>query len=233
MRAVRRNGGKAVLVAGVLLFTALPPYRPSAHAQSDAAPILDGAIAAFQRVSTLRADFTQSVRDEMIGTDASSSGEFLQQRPNKFAMRWRQPPGDLILADGSFLWVYLPSTAPNQVVKSAVSGAPGQTPDVVAEFLERPRERFNVTWLRTEHVGTRPADALAFVPKRAGGPYRRVILWIDRADSLPHQIEIVEASGTVRRITFDRMRVNQPISPASFTFRPPANARVVDASMND
>jgi outer membrane lipoprotein carrier protein len=199
----------------------------------DANPILDGAVAAFQRVSTLRADFTQSVRDEMIGTNATSRGEFLQQRPNKFAMRWRQPAGDVILADGSYLWVYLPSTAPNQVVKSAVSGAPGQTPDVVAEFLERPRERFTVTYVKNENVGTRPADALAFVPRRGGGPYRRVVLWIDRGDSLPHQVEIIEASGTVRRITFDRLRLNDPIPAASFTFRPPANARIVDASANE
>jgi outer membrane lipoprotein carrier protein len=216
-------------VLGLLLCAA--PLGLSA--QTDANPVLDGAISAFQRVTTMRADFTQVVRDEMIGTNATSRGEWLQQRPNKLAMRWRQPAGDMILADGRNLWVYLPSTAPNQVVKSAVSGSPGQTPDIVADFLERPRERFNVTYVRSEAVGTRAADALAFVPKVAGGAYRRVVIWIDRGDSLPRQFEITEASGTVRRITFDRLQVNRPIPAASFTFRPPAGARVIDASPND
>lgn len=218
---------KLVLTA-VLVLTA-----STVRAQTDANPILDGAIAAFGRVSTLRADFTQTVRDEMIGTNATSRGEFLQQRPNKFAMRWRQPAGDVILADGSWLWVYLPSSAPNQVIRSAVSGQPGQTPDLVAEFLERPRERFTIAYLKADAIGGRPADALTFTPKRRDGPYQRVIIWVDRADSLPHQVEITEASGTVRRITFDRMRVNATLPASSFTFRPPPNARVVDASTNE
>jgi outer membrane lipoprotein carrier protein len=204
---------------------------PACHlAAQDANPILDRAVASFQAVTTLRADFTQQVRDPMIGTNSTSRGEFLQERPNRFSMRWRQPAGDVLLSDGMFLWVYLPSSAPGQVVKAAVSSQPGQSPDVVAEFLDRPRDRFNVTFVRTEDVGARAADVLAFAPKQAGGPYRRVLIWVDRQDSLPHQVEITEASGTVRRITFDRLRVNRPLPANAFTFRPPAGARVVDAS---
>ncbi len=213
----------------MLLLVSLATWRLEAQS-TDANPILDGAIVAFAHVTTLRADFTQTVRDEMIGTNATSRGEWLQQRPNKLSMRWREPAGDVILADGSNLWVYLPSTAPNQVVKSAVNGSPGQTPDIVADFLERPRDRFTISYVKAENVGTRPADALAFVPKHPGGAYRRVVIWIDRTDSLPRQFEITEASGTVRRISFDRLQVNRPIPAASFTFRPPANARIIDAS---
>jgi outer membrane lipoprotein carrier protein len=228
----RRTGGPSHRIAFLaLLVCASAPVRLCA--QADANPVLDAAVTAFRNVTTMRADFTQVVRDEMIGTNATSRGEWLQQRPNKLAMRWRQPAGDLILADGRDLWIYLPSTAPNQVVKSAVTGAPGQTPDIVADFLERPRERFNVTYVRSEPVGTRPADALAFVPKVPGGAYRRVVIWIDRADSLPRQFEITEASGTVRRITFDKLQVNRPIPASSFVFRPPAGARVIDASPNE
>jgi len=225
MRAVGRYGGRAVMALGLLI--ALPPCRLTAQ---DANSILDRATAAFQAVTTLRADFTQHVNDPMIGSNSTSRGEFLQERPNRFSMRWRQPAGDVLLSDGMFLWVYLPSSAPGQVVKAAVTGQPGQSPDVVAEFLERPRERFNVTFVKSENVGTRPADLLAFTPKQAGGPYRRVLIWVDRQDSLPHQLEITEASGTVRRITFDRMRVNTAIPSSAFSFRPPAGTRVVDAS---
>jgi len=84
--------------------------------------------------------------------------------------------------------------------------------------------------VRSDAVGGRPADVLSFAPKQAGGPYRRVLLWIDRQDNLPHQVEISEASGTVRRVTLERMRVNTALPGSAFTFRPPAGARVVDAS---
>lgn len=217
-------------IPAALFLCVCASVRPCPLVAQSADSIVDRAVAAFQNVATLRADFTQTVRDEMIGTNSTSRGEFLQQRPNRFAMRWRQPPGDVILSDGSWLWVYLPSSAPNQVVKSAIAGTRGQSPDVVAEFLERPRDRFTITWVRPEPVRGRPADVLSFVPKQAGGAYRRVLLWIDRQDDLPHQVEITEASGAVRRVTLDRVRINAPLPASAFAFRPPPGARVVDAS---
>lgn len=221
------TGGRMLTVAAVLCAASAAPLRAQG---GNADTVLDQAIAAFQDVATLRADFTQTVRDELIGTNATSRGEFLQQRPNRFAMRWRRPAGDVILSDGQYLWVYLPSSAPNQVVKSAIDGRPGQTPDVVAEFLDRPRDRFTITWERADDVGGRPADVLSFTPKRSGGAYRRVLLWIDRRDHLPHRVEITEASGAIRRITFERLRVNPSLPASAFTFRPPAGARIVDTS---
>lgn len=196
----------------------------------DPGPILDRAVAAYGNVTTLRAHFTQSIRDPMLGSDETSRGEFIQQRPNKFAMRWSQPRGDLILADGQYIWVFLPSSTPNQVVRSALSSRTGETGDLVAEFLDRPRDRFTVAHERAEAVGARAADVLALTPRDRNAGYRRVLIWVDRQDDLVRQVEITEASGAVRRITFDRLKVNQPIPSSTFAFRPPAGARVVDAT---
>jgi outer membrane lipoprotein carrier protein len=198
--------------------------------KADAGALLDRAVAAFSHVTTLRADFTQHVRDPMLGTSDTSSGEFLQQRPGRFAMRWRQPAGDLILSDGVALWVYLPSTAPKQVVRSNLSGRPGESADVVSEFLDQPRQRFTVSYVRADSVDSRAADVLSLVPKQGNLPYRRVLIWVDREDDLVRRVEISEGSGAVRRITFDRLRTNVPIPASSFTFRLPAGVRVVDAS---
>jgi outer membrane lipoprotein carrier protein len=216
---------------GLLLALAVAVRPLTAAAQGDASTVVDRAVAAYGKVSSLRADFTQVVQDAMIGTDETSRGEFLQMRPNRFAMRWRNPPGDVILADGQTLWVYLPSSTPNQVIRSALAHN-GQTPDVIAEFLDRPRDRFTIVYVKSEPVLHRPADVLSFTPRAQNTAYRRVLVWVDRQDSLPHQVEITEASGTVRRITFDRMRINGAMSASTFVFRPPSGARVVDASQN-
>ena len=195
-----------------------------------AASVTDRAVAAFQHVTTLRADFTQTVHDEMLGTDETSRGEFLQQRPNKVAMRWREPSGDLIVVDGETLWVYLPSSTPGQATRSDVRGRTGQSPDPVGEFLDRPQERFTITYVKAEAVGGRPADVVQLVPKQPDAPYRRVQIWVDRQDALPRRVEIVEASGAVRRLTFDRLRVNGTLPASAFTFTPPHGVRVVDAT---
>ena len=197
----------------------------------DAGAILDRAVAAMNRVTTLRADFTQRIRDQMLGTDETSSGEFLQQRPGRFAMRWHRPAGDVIVADGQALWVYLPSTAPKQVVRSTLSGKPGESADFVAEFLDHPRQRFAVSYVRADTVGTRPADVLALVPRQNTNlPYQRALIWVDQADSLVRRVEISEGSGAVRRVTLDHLRVNTALPASSFKFTPPAGTRVVDAS---
>jgi outer membrane lipoprotein carrier protein len=203
---------------------------PLAAQAPDAGAILDRAAAAMSRVTSVRADFTQRIRDQMLGTDESTSGEILQQRPGRFAMRWRHPAGDQIVADGQVLWVYLPSTAPRQVVRSTLSGKPGESADFVTEFLDHPRQRFTVSYVRADTVGTRPADVLSLVPRQGNLPYQRAVIWVDRADSLVRRVEISEGSGAVRRITLDHLRVNTALPASSFRFTPPAGTRVVDAS---
>lgn len=225
---VRRSGGRAVSRGGVvlMLLTAGPPVA----AAQNATAILDRAVQAYAQVRTLRADFVQLVRDPMLGDTATSRGEFLQQRPDKFAMRWTQPRGDVIVADGDTLWLYLPSSAPNQVVRASASGGEGPGVDLVAEFLERPQAKFTVAYERADSVGARAADVLALTPRNRNAPYRKVLVWVDRQDALLRRVEITEATGAVRRVTFDRLRVNTTIPAALFTFRPPRGARVVDAS---
>jgi outer membrane lipoprotein carrier protein len=232
MRRVRRSGGqqRQIQQAALLCFlTACPPVV-SLQAQN-ASAILDRAVAAYANVQTLSADFVQLVRDPMLDDTATSRGQFLQQRPNRFAMRWTQPRGDVVVADGQYLWVYLPSSAPNQVIRSALTqGTAGTGADIVAEFLDRPQSRFTVAFERAEPVAGRPAEVLALTPRDRNAPYRRVLIWVDREDALVRRVEISEAAGSVRRITFDRLRTNIAIPAASFTFQPPRGARVVDAS---
>jgi outer membrane lipoprotein carrier protein len=222
----RRPAVTLVLVAAVA--AAWVPSRTVAAQNADS--VLAHAERALDAVRTLRASFVQRVRDQMLGTDETSSGELLLQRPGKFVMRWRRPAGDMILEDGSVLWVYLPSTAPHQVVRTALSGKPGESADFVEEFLDHPAQRFAVSYLRADSVGGRAADVLTLVPRTGNVPYQQVRLWVDRDDGLPRRFEITEAAGSVRRVTLDRLRVNVPIPAASFVFKPPAGARVIDAT---
>ena len=220
---------RAAAAAPALLLALGAAPRLAAQAP-DADTVLQHAVAALRDVRTLRADFTQRIRDPMVGSDETSSGVLLLQRPDHFVMRWERPKGDLILQDGQALWVYLPSTAPHQVVRTALTGKPGESMDFVEEFLDRPRQRFVVTWVGADSVGARPADVLALVPRQPNAPYQKVLIWVDRGDGLARRFEINEGSGAVRRITLDHLQVNPPIAASSFVFKPPAGVRVIDGS---
>ncbi len=218
---------RTALGALALIFAAagrLPAQQPAADS------ILDRAVAALSRARTLRADFVQQVHDPMLGTDETSSGEILRRSPGEFAMRWRRPAGDLIIVNGGVLWVYLPSTAPKQAVRQTLSGKPGESADFVSEFLDHPRRRFAVSWLRADSVGGRAADVLALVPRQNDVPYRRMIVWVDREDGLVRRVQIDDTGGERRTITLDHLRLDAPIPASSFVFRPPRGVRVIDAT---
>src|SRR5436190_1567385 len=81
---------------------------------------LDHAVAAWAKVKTARATFEQTVTNALTGSSADARGEFQQQRPNRLAIRFTDPAGVRIVSDGASVWVYLPSSAPGQVVKRRV-----------------------------------------------------------------------------------------------------------------
>src|SRR4051794_23766111 len=84
------------------------------HAQSVDVTI-DRAVAAWNKVKTMRGTFDQTVTNPLTGSSASAKGKFIQERPNRLAIRFSDPATDAIVSDGKVVWVYLPSSAPNQV----------------------------------------------------------------------------------------------------------------------
>ena len=108
----------------------------------------------------------------MIGGGEPTRGEILRQRPNRFAMRWTHPRGDLFVIDGQYQWIYLPSSTPNQVIRSRLTGRPGESADVFDEFLDKPHERFAVAYVRADRASGRDADVIALTPRE---PRRRVL----------------------------------------------------------
>src|SRR5881396_860693 len=146
--AARRFGG---LMATALFLTAQPPNRPTAQ---DPAPILDRASQSYDTVRTLQADFVQVVDNPMIGDPDTTRGRLYQRRPGYFAMRFTEPKDDRIVADGRHLWLYTPSTTPGQVIRSAIPGTGTTGPNLIGQFVERPRERYTARYVRIDIVET-------------------------------------------------------------------------------
>ena len=207
-----------MLVAGVV---------PAAAQSPDAT--LDRAVDAWSRVKTARATFEQTLTNPLTGTSANARGEFLEQRPTKLAVRFTDPDGDRIVADGASVWVYLPSSAPGQVIKRRATDEHAMPIDVTGEFLDHPRARYDVTAGGTGTVAGHAVHELVLVP-RAGrtAPFARARIWVDDDDGLVRQFEVVDESGLTRRIRITSLQVNVPVDKSAFTFTPPPGVRVVE-----
>ena len=99
------------------LFAALALASASTLTAQSVDSAIDRAVAAWARVKTVRGSFEQTVTNPLTGSSATARGEYLQERPNRLAIRFGQPASDAIVSDGKAVWIYLPSTAPGQVVK--------------------------------------------------------------------------------------------------------------------
>ncbi|HEY3219115.1 MAG TPA: outer membrane lipoprotein chaperone LolA [Gemmatimonadales bacterium] len=210
----------------MLLF--IPTFQLSNFATQDPAPILDRASASYDTVRTLQADFVQIVDNPMLGDPDTTRGRLYQRRPNYFAMRFTEPKNDRVVADGRRLWLFTPSTTPGQVIRTTIPGTGTTGPNLIGQFVEHPRERYQASYVRADSLTDGDVDVIALTPRATDLPYSEATVWIAKRDALVRRIEIVENSGQKRTITLQRLTVNRTIPSREFRFSPTSGVRVVD-----
>jgi outer membrane lipoprotein carrier protein len=172
----------------------------------------------------MEADFVQNVFVPLTERTYNSRGKMYHRAPDRFLMRFSDPAGDVIVADGRHVWMYYPSTDARQVTRFPLS-AEGQQADLYREFLSNATERYVATRTGAETVGGRATQGLSLIP-RGSSPYRSVRLWVDDGDSLVRRFEITEENGTVRKIEMSGLRSNVTLADALFQFTPPPGVQV-------
>jgi outer membrane lipoprotein-sorting protein len=200
----------------------------SLQAQQDANAIIGRSARVYRSLGSLQADFVQVIDNPMIDS-AESKGTLVQAGPDKLSMRFSQPPGEAIVIDGQHVWVYTPSTVPDQVIRMAVpSGGPAYGYNLLAWFLDRPSERYQASYLKDDRIGGRAMDVIQLIPAVPDLPFEKAVIWLDRESGLPRRLEIHEHSGATRTLSLSNLRVNQQVSNRTFAFQVPKGARVVD-----
>ncbi len=220
MENSRRIRLGALALVGVVLSAAV------AAAQS-ADSTLDRAVAAYATVQTARISFTQTIDNSLTGSKATTTGELQQRRPSRFAVKFAEPSGDRIVSDGQFVWVYLPSTNPGQVIRAKL-GADVGAPDFAAQFLESPRKRYTVSGGASASIDGSATHAVVLTPKSKESPFTKVTLWVNDGDALLRRVETVDQSGVTRLITVTKFARNAPVNASAFVFKVPAGVKVYD-----
>lgn len=213
------------------LLPALVLLAPPARRQEPTpAQVIDRASKAFSAAKTVRATFEQTLANPATGSESKATGELVLQQPNRVSVRFTQPAGDRVVGDGTWLWVYLPSAAPNQVVKLPAKGKGVTGVDVIGDLLTQPRSKYAVTSGGTATVGGRATHVVTLTPKTDGQPVDRARVWVDDADAAVRQIELTDANGLVRTLRMTSWTRNTAVPASTFKFEVPAGVRVVDRS---
>lgn len=199
---------------------------PSVSAQrAGALSILEGAAEKYRASSTLCADFRQELSIPLLGEERSGHGRLCQQQPNLFMMRFTEPGGDKVVADGTWLWLYFPSNDPKQVLRAALGSAPGAF-DFHREFLESPAEKYEARLEGEETLDGSPTYRILLTPKGVAG-YKEAVIWVDARSHLVRRVETREENGSVRTVSLSNIELGASPGADAFRFDPPPGAQVI------
>jgi chaperone LolA len=209
---------------------AQPASKPAAGqfaaSADDATEILRRTEQRADAIRTLEADFVQSLRVPLLNQNQNSAGKLYQRKPDRFLMRFTQPAGDVMVADGRHFWLYYPSTDRTQVIRTSIAKGGGAV-DLQRQFIGNAAARFVATLNRSEVVDGHDTHALTLVPRQAS-PYKVLRIWVDKDDFTVRRFEMTEENESVRRVELRNIRVNGTIPDNLFSFTPPQGTQVFD-----
>lgn len=194
----------------------------------DATTALRRAEIAYRGITTLSATFTQTLVNPMLGGPERSEGVLYLAPPNRFAMRFTDPAGDRIVSDGTWLWLYAPSTVPEQVLRQAIPQAGFASPNLMGQFVDRPLDRYDAEYVGAEEVEGVAVDLVRLTPRSASLGFRRAEIAVSRSDGVLRRIDLVEDSGQRRTLVFRDIRRPARIPDGELSFEVPRGVRVVE-----
>ena len=189
--------------------------------------ILACAEAKYGSLRTLRARFKQTIDVPLLERTRTGSGLWYQKGRGRFKMEFTDPEGDVIVADGTYVWLYYPTTNPGQVIRSTIEANPtgAQMFDLQGRIFEDAKTVYDAEHVRDEEVTGKPTHLLALTPREAS-PYRSVRVWVDTETFLVRKFEITEENETVRTVELSQLEPDVPITDRTFHFRLPSDVDV-------
>jgi len=203
----------AILVL-VLVLVLVPTASPPAEAANVQT------LRAFLRdTASLRARFTQVVLDRQNRKVQETSGTLELLRPGRIRWTYEKPYEQLIVGDGTRLWIY--DRDLNQVTVKPLTRAIGGSPAALLAGGDDIEKDFTITPSGIDGG----FDWLEAVPRSADATFQRVRIGFGKSGL--EAMELHDAFGQVTTIRFAQIERNPKLAPEVFRFAPPKGADVI------
>ncbi len=173
----------------------------------------------FNNTNTMRAQFSQVVKDKQGRKEQEVEGTMQLQRPNKFRWDYKKPYEQQIVSDGKDVFLY--DTELQQVTVRELSKTLGSSPAAMLAGGGNVEKSF------TLKNATRK-DGLTWVlalPKDKDSGFDRVLLGF-KAEKL-RKMELYDSFNHITHITFSEVERNPVLQDSTFLFTPPKGVDVV------
>lgn len=195
----------------ILLFLRTVAYAD--NAASSLNPLLSN-------IQTLQADFTQTITDKNAKQIQHSDGRMSLQRPGKFRWEVKKPVAQLVVTNGTRLWIYDPDL--EQVTIRFLSKEVGESPAMLLSNTNVALEKdYDVQAMKDTklqwYVLTPKSQNSMFAQIRFGF-YNQQIREMVLQDHLGH----------TTAVEFYNIKENSALSSALFVFKAPTHVDVID-----
>jgi outer membrane lipoprotein carrier protein len=206
----------AAFVCSATLFITSPLWAASA---TDGRQRAD---AFLQGLKGLQAEFKQTLSDRTGQVTNESSGTLAIKRPNRFRWDYTDPYEQLIVSDGTRIWVY--DSDLEQVTVRKLDAALSSTPAMLLSgegaltdnftVLET-EERNGVVWIHMQ-------------PKRNDTDFKSVSLGFASGKSQELKfMELADKLGQTTLLEFSKVQRNPTLDASRFAFKVPSGADVI------
>lgn len=178
-----------------------------------------------QSLQSLQAQFKQTLTDRNGLTVEEASGTLAIRRPDRFRWDYREPNEQVIVADGSRIWLY--DADLEQVTVRKLDDTLSATPAMLLSGQGNLQDNFSVT--QTSQEGG--VFWVRMQPKRDDTDFKWVRLGFD-GNSLRF-MQLADKLGQTTTLEFSQLERNPALDPSRFTFTVPPGADVIgDTSRN-
>jgi len=169
--------------------------------------------------TTARAQFAQIVLDKDLNPIQQASGSMAFARPGRFRWEYNKPYEQVIVGDGTWLWIYDKDL--NQVTVRRLEGALGASPAALLAGSNEIDKGYALSSAGSEQG----LDWLEAVPKDQDTVFERIRLGFSKTGL--EAMELRDRFGQITVIKFTAVKRNSELPSDWFNFTPPEGADVI------
>lgn len=175
--------------------------------------------ALLRSTTTARAQFAQIVLDKDLNPIQQASGSMAFARPGRFRWEYSKPYEQVIVGDGTSLWIYDKDL--NQVTVRRLEGALGASPAALLAGSNEIEKGYALSSVGSEQG----LDWLEAVPKDQDTVFERIRLGFSKTGL--EAMELRDRFGQITVIKFTAVKRNSELPSDWFSFTPPEGADVI------
>ena len=195
----------------LLLFAFLPGAAGASNVEA-----LKGLL---EQTTTARARFAQMVLDKNLKMLQQATGTMQFSRPGKFRWEYDKPYEQVIVSDGSRVWLYDKDL--NQVTVRRLDRALGSSPAALLAGSNEIEKSYRLSSLGNQDG----LDWLEAVPRTQDTAFERIRLGFGKLGL--EAMELRDQFGQITVITFSTIERNARLPAEAFRFSPPKGADVI------